>query len=60
MPRPAIGPRAMTPAERQARRREQFREMQRELKRLRRFVQYVADYSNYPQVVREAKAHGAH
>ena len=30
-----------------------------ELKRLRAFVQWVADHSNDPAVVREAKAHGA-
>lgn len=30
-----------------------------EIERLRRFVQFVADYSNDTAVVREAKAHGA-
>ena len=30
-----------------------------EIERLRRFVQYVADFSNDPQVVKEAMAHGA-
>jgi hypothetical protein len=30
-----------------------------EIERLRRFVQFVADHSNDPGVVREARAHGA-
>lgn len=30
-----------------------------EIERLRRFVQFVADHSNDPGVVREAKLHGA-
>lgn len=34
-------------------------EAAKELARLRRFVQYVADFSNDPAVVREAMAHGA-
>ena len=29
-----------------------------EIDRLRRFVQYVADHSNDPQIVKEAMAHG--
>ena len=30
-----------------------------DIERLRRFVQYVADYSNDPAIVKEALAHGA-
>jgi hypothetical protein len=56
MPRKAEGLRPLTPAERQARQRKVRSD---ELKRLRAFVQWVADYSNDPAVVREAKAHGA-
>jgi hypothetical protein len=35
------------------------REAADEIARLRRFVQFVADHSNDPGVVREAEAHGA-
>jgi stringent starvation protein B len=46
----------MTNAEKQAAQRKARSD---ELKRLRAFVQWVADHSNDPAVVREAKAHGA-
>ena len=56
MGRKPLGLRAMTNAEKQAAQRKARSD---ELKRLREFVQWVADHSNDPAVVREAKAHGA-
>lgn len=56
MGRKPLGDRPLTNAEKQARQR---KARDAELKRLRAFVQWVADHSNDPAIVREAKAHGA-
>lgn len=56
MGRKPLGNRALTNAEKQ---KAQRKARSDELKRLRAFVQWVADHSNDPAVVREAKLHGA-
>ncbi len=56
MGRKPLGLRAMTNAEKQAAQRKARSD---ELKKLRAFVQWVADHSNDTAIVREAKAHGA-
>ena len=53
MPRNPIGPRPLTPAERQAHQRQKRKQEQEQL---RAALRWIIDYSNDPAVIREARA----